>query len=248
MGPRATVDFYDKLVSLTPATRDQDHVRVVIWADPTVPSRQEALLENGTDPTPWLEEGVRHLVAAGADLLVVPCNTVHAFLGPVMAAHPVEFVSIIEITLEAVVRRGADRVGLLTTDGALAAGLFQTALDRAGIGCVLPSPDRQQFVMELVEAVKAGAVEPRQHRGLAELLEDMRMQGATVTIAGCTEISSVVNDLPAHLASRVLDPSRELALATIQRAWASTGAPEAAGTVTSFAHPQRTERWPHEHA
>lgn len=235
MGPRATVDFYDKLVALTPATRDQDHVRVVMWADPTVPSRQEALLAQGTDPTPWLEEGVRRLVAAGAELLVVPCNTVHAYLGPVMDAQHVEFVSIIETTVTAVQRRGAHRVGLLATDGALAAGVFQAALDRAGIDCVLPAPDRQRFVMELVEAVKAGSVEPSQTRGLGELLEELRRDGASVTIAGCTEISSLMSALPAELAAQVLDPSRELARATIQRALGSPDAPDVGGTGTPFA-------------
>ncbi|MEO9079904.1 MAG: aspartate/glutamate racemase family protein, partial [Rhodanobacter sp.] len=49
MGPEATVDFYAKLVHATTATRDQDHLRVVIWADPTVPSRQEAILADGED-------------------------------------------------------------------------------------------------------------------------------------------------------------------------------------------------------
>ncbi|MGN6131912.1 MAG: aspartate/glutamate racemase family protein [Nocardioidaceae bacterium] len=217
MGPRATVDFYDKLVSLTPATTDQDHVRVVIWADPTVPSRQEALLSQGTDPTPWLEEGVRHLIAAGAELLVVPCNTVHAFLGPVMAAHSVEFLSIIDTTIEAVRERGAHRVGLLATDGALASGLFQAGLDGAGIDCMLPDADGQRLVRELVEAVKAGDVPPSLHQGLVGLLTQMHRQGATAIIAGCTEISSVVGGLPEVLAAQVVDPSRELAVATIRR-------------------------------
>ncbi|MBA2695360.1 MAG: aspartate/glutamate racemase family protein, partial [Actinobacteria bacterium] len=133
MGPAATVDFYAKLVRHTPAQRDQDHLRVVIWADPTVPSRQEALLAGGTDPTPWLEEGVRHLVGSGAQIVVVPCNTIHAYLGPVLADQPVEFLSIIDTTVRAIQRRDARRVGLLATDGALASGVFQAALDAAGI-------------------------------------------------------------------------------------------------------------------
>ncbi|MBF6842317.1 aspartate racemase, partial [Acinetobacter baumannii] len=35
MGPAATAAFYSQLVTSTPATRDQDHLRVVMWADPT---------------------------------------------------------------------------------------------------------------------------------------------------------------------------------------------------------------------
>lgn len=54
MGPAATADFYSKLVALTPGSTDQEHPKVVIWADPTVPDRTLALTEDGPDPTPWL--------------------------------------------------------------------------------------------------------------------------------------------------------------------------------------------------
>lgn len=218
MGPRATVDFYDKLVRHTPATRDQDHLRVVIWADPTVPSRQEALLGGGTDPTPWLEEGLERLVEAGAEIVVVPCNTVHAYLGPVMDASPVDFLSIIDVTVAALRRRGAHRVGLLATDGALASGIFQKALDSAGIDWVLPSPERQRSLMALVERVKAGRAGPSHQGELAELVLDMHHRGATLSIAGCTEISSLANGLPPELEAELVDPSLELALATVEHA------------------------------
>ena len=61
MGPAATADFYAKLVALTPADRDQDHPRVVIWADPTVPDRTRALLGDGPDPSGWLRHGAQVL-------------------------------------------------------------------------------------------------------------------------------------------------------------------------------------------
>jgi aspartate racemase len=61
MGPAATADFYAKLVSTTPGVHDQDHLRTVIWSDPTIPDRTEALLGDGPDPTPWLLDGSRVL-------------------------------------------------------------------------------------------------------------------------------------------------------------------------------------------
>lgn len=217
MGPSATVDFYAKLVRHTPALRDQDHLPVVIWADPTVPSRQDALLAGGADPTPWLEEGVRHLVDAGAQIVVVPCNTIHAYLGPVMAGQPVEFISIIDTTVEAIRLRGTRRVGLLATDGALASGIFQSAFDASGIEYVLPRPEQQQQLMRLVEAVKAGPVEHRMRAQVEELLADLRERGGTTAVAGCTEISTLLSDLDSKEAD-VIDPALELALRTIERA------------------------------
>src|SRR3546814_6650974 len=75
IGPAATADFYSKLVALTPGSTDQEHPKVVIWADPTVPDRTLALTENGPDPTPWLIRGARVLRESGATTLAIPCNT-----------------------------------------------------------------------------------------------------------------------------------------------------------------------------
>lgn len=80
MGPAATADFYAKLVAITPGSSDQDHLRTVIWSDPTIPDRTEALLGGGPDPTPWLLDGSRVLREAGATVIAIPCNTAHAFV------------------------------------------------------------------------------------------------------------------------------------------------------------------------
>lgn len=218
MGPAATVDFYAKLVRHTPADLDQDHLRVVIWGDPTVPSRQDALLAGGTDPTPWLEAGVRGLVAAGAQIVVVPCNTIHAYLNPVMADQPVEFLSIIDTVVDAIQRRGVRRVGLLATDGALASGLFQSAFEAAGIAWVLPPHEQQESLMRVVKAVKAGRIDAHLRGQLDAVLAGLGEQGAATTVAGCTEISALLDQLYSADDLDLLDPALELALRTIDRA------------------------------
>lgn len=217
MGPAATVDFYGKLVRATPAHRDQDHLRVVIWGDPTVPDRHEALLNGGEDPGPWLREGVDHLLRCGAEILVAPCNTIHAYLPAVVAGREVEFISIIDTTVEVV--RGAGtggRAGLLAADGALASNLYQSALHREGITTVLPSRESQRRLMEVIQAVKTDGAGDRERAAVASLVTQLADQGAATVIAGCTEISVLLRglDVDAH----VLDPSELLARRTVERA------------------------------
>ena len=50
MGPEATVDFMAKVIALTDADRDQDHVRMLVDHNPYVPNRQDAILGDGEDP------------------------------------------------------------------------------------------------------------------------------------------------------------------------------------------------------
>ena len=49
MGPAATVDFISKVIALTDADCDQDHVPMLVDHNPCVPNRQEAFLNDGSD-------------------------------------------------------------------------------------------------------------------------------------------------------------------------------------------------------
>ena len=61
MGPSATVDFLDKLVKLTPAARDQDHLPVIVASLPHIHDRSSAILGHGRDPLPQLLAGIEML-------------------------------------------------------------------------------------------------------------------------------------------------------------------------------------------
>lgn len=218
MGPAATADFYAKLIELTPATVDQEHLPVVMWADPSVPSRQEALLSGGTDPTPWLVAGVDQLERCGAQIVVVPCNTVHGYLPAVMGPREVEFINIIDTTIDSLpaVDEG-ESIGLLATEGALASGVYQSVLTSAGYRVALPLAAEQATIMHLVHQVKAGIPRASLNAQLRAVTESLRDQGVGVAIAGCTELSTLLDGpgIPAGL--RIIDPAVELARKTIVR-------------------------------
>lgn len=217
MGPAATVDFYTKLIRATPARRDQEHLRTVIWADPTVPDRFEALVKGKGDPTPWLIEGVRHLIECGADILVVPCNTIHAYMPSIVEDQDIEFISIIDTAIEAANQSAqGGRVGLLATDGALASELYQSALQTAGLELILPSLTSQQTLMRTIYSIKAGGGGQEERTQIIALLGQLRAAGASTVIAGCTDISVLLADLNVDL--DVIDPAHVLALKTVERA------------------------------
>ena len=93
MGPDATVDFMARVIALTEADRDQDHVRMLIDHNPHVPNRQKAILAEGEDPGPVLAEMAARLEANGADFLVIPCNTAYAFEDAILAATSIPLIS-----------------------------------------------------------------------------------------------------------------------------------------------------------
>src|SRR5262245_4194541 len=103
MGPHATVDFFAQLVRLTPADKDWDHPHVIVDNNPRMPSRSRAYLYREASPVPDLIAGAQRLVAAGAQLIAVPCNSAAYFLADVRAAVAVPVLDPVAATV-AVVR------------------------------------------------------------------------------------------------------------------------------------------------
>ena len=196
MGPAATVDFMDKVVALTPAARDQEHVRMLVDHNPHVPDRTAAIVAGGPSPGPVLAGMAAELQESGADFIVIPCNTAHAFAGDIEAAITIPLISIIDVSMQAVQSRcpGAARVGVLATRGTLAAGLFQRAITDSGGEAILPDDGELDELSTLIAAIKDD-----KHRGdlgprMQALAEAQIERGAEAIIAGCTELPLVLRD------------------------------------------------------
>ena len=218
MGPAATADFYTKLVALTPGATDQDHPKVVIWADPTIPDRTLALTENGPDPTPWLLRGADILRDAGATMIAIPCNTAHAFLPAVSSQLGVPVVHMIDEVARHVVTAmpHVRTVGLLATTGTIRAELYQEWLTAAGITVI--TPDRQvqsTEVMPAIRAVKAGRRDSDVAGKLTRAAHHLVSRGAQVVVAGCTEIPLGLP--PGQAPCPLIDPAAVLAQALLNR-------------------------------
>jgi aspartate racemase len=217
MGPEATADFYLKLVRATPAARDQEHLRVLIWSDPTIPDRTEALLTHGADPTPALIAGARLLKKAGAGMLAVPCNTAHAFLKDVQAEVDIPVIHMIQETAEYVqqLSPSVQKVGLLSTTGTQKAGLYQSWLNRKGVTVITPDSARQDLVMDSIHAIKAGRSAAAVRPLFTEAALDLIGAGAQAIIGGCTEVPVGLsgNDIPVPF----IDPAEILAAAVVRR-------------------------------
>jgi aspartate racemase len=217
MGPDATADFMSRVIRATPARKDQDHLRMLVDNNPHVPNRQEALLRGGADPGPALASMAGGLEAAGADFLVMPCNTAHAFADAITAAVDIPLVSIIDVTVAAC--GDAAAIGVLATDGCITSGVFQEAMAERGKRAVLPDDAETEALMRLITRIKAGDTGTDIADAMRTLAAALVARGADMIIAGCTEIPLVLKaemvDVP------LVSSTDELARATVAFAMAA---------------------------
>jgi aspartate racemase len=191
MGPAATADFLAKIVARTPADAESGHLAVAVWSNPEIPDRTQALLGLGPSPVPAMIDGVRRLAAMGADTIAIPCNTAHAFMGELRERTQADFLDMIDATVAAVATQfpAAGRVGILSTAGTRLSGLYQAACRRRGLATVELSPDDQvRLVDPAIRAVKLGTGLAEAALLVGQAAEAVVSLGASVAIAGCTEI------------------------------------------------------------
>lgn len=216
MGPAATADLFGKIIGATAAGSDPDHLRVLIDSNPAIPNRTDAILSAGADPGPALIETARGLEKAGADLLVMPCNTAHWYLERIRAATEVPILDMIAETARSLAETSdAGMVGILATSGTLATGLYARALESVGRTWIVPDTGSQARLMRAIHLVKSG--EPEQAAPLVvETLLDLVSRGAQVIVLGCTElpIALVGRRLPVP----AVDPTMVLARAAVAAA------------------------------
>ena len=203
MGPLATAELFRRIVEKTPAKRDQEHPRIIIYNDPKIPDRTAFILGKGEDPRPALVEGARKLESWGVDFIIMPCNTAHFFAEDIRRAIKVPLVSMVDATAERIAGMGLKKVGLLATDGTIKGLVYHRSLLRRGIGIAVPDEEDQELVMKgIYDGVKAGNLElgRRLLLGVAERLQ-LRVDGI---IAGCTEVSVALR--PGDLTVPLIDP------------------------------------------
>lgn len=222
MGPWATLDFFEKILRLTPAKTDQEHLRVIIDNNPKIPDRSPAIVGTGEDPTPALVAGARTLQQAGADLIVIPCNTAHYFYERIQNAVSIPVLHIME-EVAATAREevpSARVLGILATAAAVSSGLYARACARRGIEVVNPDPAGQQVVNRAIYAVKGGQMGPEITAGLQKIADGLVRQGAQALVLGCTELPFVLK--PQDVRVPLLDSNQILAQAAVRFA---TGVP-----------------------
>lgn len=216
MGPLATADLFRKIVLLTDAACDNDHIRIYMDNNASIPDRTAAILSGGTNPLPAMTDSLRKLERCGADCVIMPCNTAHYFLPQLQALTKVPFLSMLEATAKTCRTQFPRRTAaVLATKGTLSAGLYQQALAAEQVPFLIPEPREQDALMRVIyDGVKAGCPPEAYRADMTSVLDVLMTRGADYFILGCTELPLAAQALT--LTVPIVDPTAELAKAAIQ--------------------------------
>ena len=154
-----------------------------------------------------------HLVEHGVRLLVIACNTATSYaLAEVAEASPVPVVGVVEPGVRAALATGAQRIGVIGTEGTVRSGAYQEAIARLDNGAQVRAAACPLFVPLAEEGWGDDPVTDRvARRYLTPLLE----WGVQTLILGCTHYPLLRPSLErvAGVAVRIVDSASAVAAA-----------------------------------
>jgi aspartate racemase len=211
MGPEATADLYLRIIRATPVEKDQDHYRVIIDSNPKIPDRTPAIIGDGENPLPLMVETAKNVEKAGADFLIMPCNTAHYFYSQLQESVDIPLLHMIRLSAGYTKNNypTVNKAGLLATDGTIASQLYHDAYSEQGIEINTPDKESQKKVMKAIyQHIKRGNLDDGR-RLLHGEAEKLIKKGSESIINGCTEVSIVLHQGDVEVP--VVDPLQVLA-------------------------------------
>lgn len=213
MGPLATVDLFNKIVNMTQVEKESDHIHILIDNNPHIPDRTAFIIDAGESPQSELNAAAKRLENAGADFLIMACNTAHYFASDIKKEINIPFLSMIEATAKTL--EGIKKVGLLATKGTYEGQVYSNVFDEYGIEIINPSDEIKTKSMEMIYALKAG-VEAFDENELNFIIKHFEDNGASKVILGCTELPIIFKDYKHQ--EKIIDPTSILANSAIKYA------------------------------
>ncbi len=196
MGPSASANLYSKIIAYAQqkygAVQDFEFPPIVINSLQLFGFEETGIVD-AERVKQQLVDGVKKLEAAGCNLIIIACNTVHVYYNEMQSAVKIPIFNIVEETKNRVQQSGYKKVGIFASATANRLHLYQTIFSNAGIEVISPNEEQQMQLTRVIEHVMGGNQKTEDVITLKDIARDYLKQGAEAIVIGCTEIPLAIN-------------------------------------------------------
>lgn len=140
----------------------------------------------------YLLSSVDKLTKAGADLIILPCNTAHIFEFEIKKYSKAKFLSIIDSTINIVKIKGFKKVALIATGQTIKSRIYQNKALKFGVNIIYPEAKDQKIINIIINNL----LQQRVIKNLNELnniIINLQSIGAEAIILGCSDLYQLIN-------------------------------------------------------
>lgn len=184
MGPEATNQLVTKIINKFVASGQKTRPDILVASLPINLMAETRLItdnDSGNFPT-LMAKAAKRLELAGADFLIIACNSVHVFIDEVQKNVDIPVMSAIEETKKQI---KLEKVGLLATTFAVKNKLFVSNK----FELTVPDKNKQIKISQMLDRLAKGKVATKSDKNMLEkVLNNFIDSGIETCILGCSEL------------------------------------------------------------
>jgi len=217
LGPDTTAEFYLDVV-FSCQKRDKTARPSVIIASVPLPYQieEDAITKNvGIEKClPFLVQEAKRLEKAGAEFIVMPCNSLHLFIKEIRESVSIPVLSIIEETVKFIQKNEFHKVGIVSTSATIKNKLYENALKQNNIGYETPDDFQQEKMGKFILNLVTGQQNNKDRESLIAIINDFENKNIDCVVLACTDLQLLI---PKHPTLKIFDTMKILVEATVEK-------------------------------
>lgn len=147
------------------------------------------------------------LEKAGADCILLCCNTAHLIAEELTRKINIPFLHIANETANEIARTKYNKVGLIGTMFIMENPFFTDALSKVGIETIIPNTKEQSIIHNIIlDEMSTGVLSNRSKELLLLTIQNLKEEGAQAIVFGCTEIGIFIT--PSDCDLKIFDTTK----------------------------------------
>ncbi|OGD94038.1 hypothetical protein A2697_03435 [Candidatus Curtissbacteria bacterium RIFCSPHIGHO2_01_FULL_41_44] len=216
LGPETTSEFYLELIFSCQKLNRVNRPPILIYSVPLPYDIEEDAIARGKGEercVPFISEAAKKLEKAGADFLVMPCNSLHAFIEDIRSVVKIPVLSIVEETTKFLKKENISEVGIISTSITLNKKLYENSFMANGIKQITPDDFQQAKIGKMIHNLVSNRHDNKDREELIKVINDFETKGIDHVILACTDLQLLI---PHHPRLKIYDTMKIFAEATVQ--------------------------------
>jgi len=189
VGATATADIYLNIFREYSRLKLNHRPHILISSLPGTTALENKLANGINEYTPLVKRECIRLQNAGADSIIIPCNSIHSKINEIKKSVTIPVLSIIDETVSFVKSKGYKTIGLLGSGTTISKELYHKPMRESSINVVAPTPKNQERINEVILSLyKDFYDKEKELKILYEITNELKEQGAECIILACTDL------------------------------------------------------------
>lgn len=217
VGPETTSKIYHSIIDSFRKNKQNKYPSILIYNLPfPFVIENEAIVQgvNSHKMVPYLVAGAKILEKAGANFGILPCNTLHKYIGQIRESVKIPFLSILDETILQLKSKKIKTIGILATETTVKEKLYDDILKKNNINFLYPTREEQNNINKIIIELLNGKKNKLQEKNIKLICSSLQKRGAKVILLACTDLQITTSKI--HTFIPIVDSTEILIQASVR--------------------------------